>query len=91
MDRGDGCWAGMTGSLGLVSGVSTIGSRGWVQHLPWLTQRVQKPHSPSLQGSHFQKQSLQNAKQFEQKLPAWRRLVGSSDVTNGLFPSESDN
>lgn len=26
--------------------IRRIGSSGWVQHLPWLTQRLQKPQSP---------------------------------------------
>ncbi len=37
--------------------VKATGRRAWVQHFPWFTHGLQKPHSPSLQMSHFQKQS----------------------------------
>lgn len=34
VERGDGRWAGWFRSRGLGSGVSVMGRRGWVQHLP---------------------------------------------------------
>jgi len=57
-----------------------MGSRGWVQHLPVLTQGLQNPHSPSLQRSHFQRQVLAKAEQVLQKKPDWRRVAGSDVV-----------
>lgn len=35
-----------------------IGNKACVQHLPWLTQELQNPQSPSLHWLHFQKQSF---------------------------------
>ena len=62
-------------------GWKSNGRSGCVQHLPWFTQELQNPHSPSLQTSHFQKQSFDRERQISQKEPDKSRRRGSSVVS----------
>lgn len=57
-----------------------IGRRAWVQHFPWLTHVLQKPQSPSLHSSHFQKVPLASELQMSQKRPVCSLRLGSSLV-----------
>lgn len=71
----------VVGGLGIVSGliIACLGgkhvtaNRGCVQHLPVWTHLLQNPHSPSLQISHFQKQSLENES-------TWNRIAPLANV-----------
>lgn len=61
-----------------VSEMRHIGRRAWVQHFPWLAHVLQKPQSPSLHSSHFQKVSLASELQMSQKRPVCNLRAGSS-------------
>lgn len=74
----DVCVVGEDAGEGALSVMRRMGSNGWVQHRPRLTQELQKPQSPSLHLLHFQKQSFAVDWHVSQKRPLCRRWVGLS-------------
>jgi hypothetical protein len=64
-----------------------IGRSLWLHDLPWFTQLLQNPQSPSLQTSQRQKHSLAQAKHREQNVPVSSLNLGSS-LVNVFLPSE---
>lgn len=76
----DVCVVGEDADEGEFSVMRRMGSKGWVQHRPRLTQKLQKPQSPSLHLLHFQKQSFAVDWHVSQKRPLCRRRAGLSLV-----------